>query len=65
MAEGVCADVRVLPHVSDDQVGRRNEEVLDPLKSRVDGVMHFSHAGLWNYLCTTIQNKFNMSVCTV
>lgn len=47
----MCVCVRaVLPHVSDDEVGWRNEEVVDPLESCADGVMHFSHTGLRNYL---------------
>lgn len=41
-----------LPHVSDDQVGGRDEEVADSLESRSDGVMHFAHAGLRNHLRT-------------
>lgn len=40
-----------LPHMSDDQVGGRDEEVGDPLESCADGPMHFSHARLWNHLC--------------
>lgn len=39
-----------LPHVSDDQVGGRDEEVADSLESRSDGVMHFAYAGLRNHL---------------
>lgn len=42
-----------LPHVSDDQVGGRDEEVADSLESRSDGVMHFAHTGLRNHLRTT------------
>lgn len=40
-----------LPHMSDDQVGGRDEEVGDPLESCADGSVHFSHASLWNHLC--------------
>lgn len=40
----------ILPHVSDDEVGRGDEEVVDSLESCADGVMHLSHAGLRNYL---------------
>lgn len=47
---GVCA---ALPHVGDDEVGWRNEEVADPLESCADGMMYFSHTGLRNYLWTT------------
>lgn len=39
----MCA---VLPHMSDDEVGWRNEEVVDPLKSCPDGVVNFTYTGL-------------------
>lgn len=45
----MCA---ALPHVSDDEVGWRNEEVVDPLESCADGMMYFTHTGLRNYLQT-------------
>lgn len=45
----VCA---LLPHVSDDQVGWRDEEVVDSLESCADGMMYFADTGLRNYLCT-------------
>lgn len=45
----VCA---ALPHVSDDEVGWRNEEVIDSLESCADGMVYFSHTGLRNYLQT-------------
>lgn len=38
--------------MSDDQVGWRDEEVVDSLESRADGMMYFADAGLRNYLCT-------------
>lgn len=44
---GVCA---ALPHVSDNEVGWGNEEVVDSLESCADGMMYFSHTGLRNYL---------------
>lgn len=47
MCARVCA---ALPHVSDDEVGRRDEEVTDSLESCADGVMNFSNTGLKNYL---------------
>ena len=43
----VCAD---LPNVSDDEVGWRNEEVVDSLESCADGSMDFSDTGLRDYL---------------
>lgn len=48
--------------MSDDQVGWRNEEVVDPLESCADGVMYFSHTGLRNYLSTMIQSSVNIDV---
>lgn len=48
----------VLPHMGDDEVGWRNEEVVDPLESCADGMMYFSYTGLRNYLrtCTEQMN---------
>lgn len=43
--------------MSDDQVGWRDEEVVDSLESRADGVMYFADAGLRNYLCTMEKKK--------
>lgn len=49
-----CGRARAtLPHVSDDEVGWGNEEVIDPLKSCADSVMYFSHTCLRNDLWTT------------
>lgn len=50
MSERVHASL-ALPHMSDDQVGGRDEEVSDPLESCAAGSMHFSYACLWNHLC--------------
>jgi len=49
----VCVSVCVLPDVGDDEVGGGDEEVVDLLESRADGVVNFSHAGLRDHLRTT------------
>lgn len=39
-----------LPHMSDDEVSWRDEEVVYPLESCADGMMNFPNTGLRNYL---------------
>lgn len=36
--------------MSDDEVGRRDEEVADPLEGGSNGVVDFTHASLRDYL---------------
>lgn len=43
--------------MGDDQVGWRDEEVVDPLESCADGMMYFADTGLRNYLCTMKKKK--------
>lgn len=43
--------------MSDDQVGRRDEEVVDSLESCADGMMYFPDTGLRNHLCTKGKKK--------
>lgn len=39
-----------VPDVSDDEVGWRDEEVINPLEGGADGVVHLSNTGLGNHL---------------
>lgn len=52
----VCA---ILPHMSDDEVGWRDEEVADSLESCADGMMYFPDTGLRNYLCTMEKKAYS------